>query len=235
MKYTIYKTINKLNGKFYIGQHKTNNLNDDYLGSGKLLWNSINKHGRENFFKEILFVFDNEQEMNAKEAELVTEEFCLREDTYNICPGGQGGWGYINNNPNIFNEKRKQTIEAWSSEKRNDINKRKARPGELNGMFGKDRSGSNNPRYNCIVTTETRNKISNANSGKIPTREAREKMSIAQNRRWTIEERKKRSKRYKEMGHKPPSPKGLLWWNDGNICKRAKEKPGNHFVRGRLF
>ena len=64
------------------------------------------KHGIENFKKEILFVFETEVEMNSKEAELVTKEFCLREDTYNLCPGGHGGFGYINETLKISSEKR---------------------------------------------------------------------------------------------------------------------------------
>lgn len=67
------------------------------MGSGKYLRRAVEKYGLENFSKEILFVYDSEDLMNAKEAELVTEEFCLREDTYNICEGGKGGWSYINN------------------------------------------------------------------------------------------------------------------------------------------
>lgn len=98
MKYTIYKITNQINGKIYIGKHQTNNLDDGYMGSGKYLKYAQQKYGLENFIKEILHIFDSEEEMNAKEKELVTEDFCLREDTYNICVGGLGGWGYINNN-----------------------------------------------------------------------------------------------------------------------------------------
>ena len=97
MFYTVYKITNKINDKIYIGKHQTSNINDNYLGSGKLLRKAIEKYGKESFKKEILHVFDNEEDMNVKEAELVDEEFCLREDTYNICPGGKGGWGYVNN------------------------------------------------------------------------------------------------------------------------------------------
>lgn len=98
MLYIVYKITNKINGKFYIGKHQTKNVDDGYMGSGKHLNYAIKKHGLHNFEKEILFIFDNELEMNTKEAELVTEEFCLLETNYNLCPGGKGGWGYINQN-----------------------------------------------------------------------------------------------------------------------------------------
>jgi hypothetical protein len=98
MFYTIYKITNKLDGKIYIGKHQTRDLNDNYMGSGKLIKRAIEKYGIENFNKEILFQFNNEADMNAKEAELVTEEFVKKETNYNLCHGGNGGFGYINLN-----------------------------------------------------------------------------------------------------------------------------------------
>ena len=96
MFYTIYQITNKETGKIYIGKHQTSNLDDGYMGSGILVKRAQEKHGLEAFTKEILHVFNNEEEMNRKEAELVNEEFCSRDDTYNLCPGGKGGWGYVN-------------------------------------------------------------------------------------------------------------------------------------------
>ena len=93
--YTVYKVTNKINGKFYIGTHKTKNLNDGYMGSGKYLLRSIEKHGLENFEKEILFVYDNADEMFAKEAEIVNADFLAEENTYNLKIGGFGGWDHI--------------------------------------------------------------------------------------------------------------------------------------------
>lgn len=96
MFYLIYKITNNLNGKIYIGSHKTTNINDSYMGSGKYLKRAIDKHGINNFTKEILYSFDNPKDMYAKEAEIVNEEFISENNTYNIKKGGYGGFDYIN-------------------------------------------------------------------------------------------------------------------------------------------
>jgi len=98
MYYTVYKVTNKISGKFYVGTHKTKHLDDGYMGSGKYLRHAINKHGIENFTKEILFVFDNPESMYDKKAEIVTDDFLAEENTYNLRVGGFGDWDYVNSN-----------------------------------------------------------------------------------------------------------------------------------------
>lgn len=95
MKYTIYKTINLINNKFYIGYHKTENPNDEYLGSGKLLIKAIKKHGRENFKKFVLFEFDTKEEAFKMEKILVNESVVKDKNSYNCKIGGEGGWDHI--------------------------------------------------------------------------------------------------------------------------------------------
>lgn len=91
MFYTIYKVTNLINNHYYIGQHQTKNLDDDYLGSGKLIKGAVKKYGRENFLKEILFIFDTKEEMNSKEKELITLELVENKLCYNMALGGTGG------------------------------------------------------------------------------------------------------------------------------------------------
>jgi group I intron endonuclease len=89
--FLIYKTTNNINGKIYIGKHKTKNFNDGYLGSGILLKLAMEKYGIENFTREIIYICKTEEDMNLKEKEIITEEFIKDCNTYNIALGGQGG------------------------------------------------------------------------------------------------------------------------------------------------
>lgn len=98
MFFTVYETKNLINNKTYIGTHITDYPNDNYLGSGIIITKAIKKYKSENFQKEILFIFNNPEDMFAKEKELVNKEWITKPDTYNIKLGGEGGWDYVNKN-----------------------------------------------------------------------------------------------------------------------------------------
>lgn len=101
MYYTVYKITNWFNGKIYIGIHKTDDLNDNYMGSSKYLKNSIEKYGLGYFTREYLQIFDNPDDMYEMEAQLVNNEFINNINTYNLKKGGLGGWDFVNKNMNI--------------------------------------------------------------------------------------------------------------------------------------
>ena len=99
MKHLLYKTVNKLNGRFYVGMHSTRNINDAYLGSGRRLKAEVNKYGRENFEKIILEELPSREILAQREREVVNDS--LRENPLclNLKNGGEGGgrfWGNKN-------------------------------------------------------------------------------------------------------------------------------------------
>jgi len=96
MHYYLYEIRNNINNKIYVGVHKTDVIDDGYMGSGKVIKRAIEKHGIDNFTKTILETFNTSEAMFAREKEIVTDEFLLREDTYNLRRGGTGGFDYIN-------------------------------------------------------------------------------------------------------------------------------------------
>lgn len=103
MKYIVYLTTNKKNGKIYIGVHGTANPNtfDGYLGCGAYsnkpssynkgkshFHKAIMKYGINNFHRTALREFDSLEDALDLESLLVTEEFVKRTDTYNEVIGG---------------------------------------------------------------------------------------------------------------------------------------------------
>lgn len=197
----------KINGKIYVGKHKTKNLNDSYRGSGKYLRCAIKKYGSENFVREILYVFGSEEEMNAKEREIVTEEFCRRDDTYNICEGGKGGWNYVNKLPEQLNVCRRGGLTTgklygkymgskwgkWSYENGTGVFSEKAKQRILE---------ANKKRIGAVHTIETKEKI---------RLKAREKIGVKN------------------------SQYGSFWITDGHKNKKTKSEIPNGWKRGRVL
>ena len=64
--HTVYKIKNTINGKIYVGYHRTLDPHDDYYGSGLLINRAIKKYGKENFKKEILFIYETEKRSQRK-------------------------------------------------------------------------------------------------------------------------------------------------------------------------
>lgn len=88
----IYKTICLVTGRYYIGMHSTNNLDDGYMGSGLRLRRSIRKYGVEQHKKEIIEYCNDVYELSKREAEIVTHELINEDLCMNLVAGGYGGF-----------------------------------------------------------------------------------------------------------------------------------------------
>ena len=212
MFYIIYKITNKLDNKIYIGSHKTNNINDEYMGSGKYLNSAINKHGIENFIKEVLFVFDTPEEMYAKEAELVNEEFLLNENTYNLKQGGFGGFDFINKKKlNYSHVKNRQISPFVNPDRYNEewhYNTHERRKKGIKKAWEENRMH----KFNADINVEMRKRAE------------------------TIEAKAKRKDTYKQIGHQQGeknSQFGTMWITNGvENLKIRKEELDNYLIRG---
>ena len=123
MKYIVYQTVNKENGKLYIGVHKTENpeIFDGYIGNGVYIGYSLEnpktvyqhalkKYGYKSFIRTVLFAYDTVEEALKKEAELVTPEFVKQDNNYNTAVGG--GYLIIYKSIYQFNNK-KELVKTW--------------------------------------------------------------------------------------------------------------------------
>lgn len=85
----IYKTTNMVNGKIYVGQHKSNKFDSYYKGSGKLLHEALNKYGVDNFSVEVLEECDTAEYMNEREIYWIAQLNSTNLDIgYNLSDGG---------------------------------------------------------------------------------------------------------------------------------------------------
>jgi group I intron endonuclease len=88
MYYINYVTTNIITGKQYVGFHSTNNLDDTYLGSGKLILRAITKYGRNNFKREVISIYENPLDAILNEPINIAKFNSLHPNGYNICSKG---------------------------------------------------------------------------------------------------------------------------------------------------
>ena len=179
--YCIYRITNLVNRKTYIGQHRYEKLNDDYMRSGKLLKQAQKKYGIESFKKEIL-VFNVlkkehidllEKIFIASEREKVGIENC-----YNMADGGQGFSGCLSEETKkkiSLAHRGKHHSEEWIR-KIAEANKGRKRSEEARKHMSEVKKGKpksevwkrshSNRMKGRLISEETRRKKSKAFKGK---------------------------------------------------------------------
>lgn len=193
--YTIYKITNLVNGKMYIGKHKTKNLDDGYMGSGHLIKRAVQKYGVNNFRKEWLMFCEDEEEMNYMELVYVDETWVLRNDTYNLTLGGNGGLIEGQHSPrkgvHISDETRMKLRKANIGKKHSQETKKKMSISHKGKHFSQEHNEKiRNWHIGRKASQELRDKLSKAHVGKKMSMKTRMKLSESIRRYW---ENKKRA------------------------------------------
>ena len=84
----LYKITNHITGEYYYGVHSTNDLNDNYFGSGSQLRNNIKVYGKQNFSKEILEYFPDRKLLMLCESKIVNKQLLKDKKCLNVIIGG---------------------------------------------------------------------------------------------------------------------------------------------------
>jgi hypothetical protein len=164
----VYKTTNLVNGKEYIGEHSTDNLNDSYIGSGLLLKTAIKKYGKQNFKKEILEHFVSKEEAFNIQKNYIDKFNTLQPYGYNISPtGGMHVMGCIHHSEETRKKMsasikgktlgRKQPQEEIERRRQSNIGKKRTEESKLN---------ISNSLKGIKFTEKRKQNISNVHKGK---------------------------------------------------------------------
>ncbi len=179
----IYKSINTVNTKIYVGQRKSEKFLKNYFGSGKLIRRAINKYGKNKFLVELVKSCETIKDLNKWEIYYI--EYFHSTDIrfgYNISKGGTAPMTGLS-----FSEESKKKMKEshighipWN---------KGLKMGPLSEERRKDISKKSKGRKH---TEETKNKLRIINTGKRHTEETKLKMSKKQKGKHRSEEVKKR-------------------------------------------
>jgi group I intron endonuclease len=138
----IYKIINKVNGKFYIGkttkgmdERMKEHLNSKFENTHSLIHKAIEKYGKENFYIEELCSCSSYDELNEKEQFYIKELQAIKLG-YNLGSGGDGGDNLSNHPDNkLIREKIGESSKIhWTDERKKKHSQRMS--GDSNPNYG---------------------------------------------------------------------------------------------------
>jgi group I intron endonuclease len=168
----IYKTTNNITGKFYIGMHSTNKLNDNYLGSGVHLNRSLKKYGKQNHNLTILEFAESRELVSVKEAAIVNDALLKDPLCMNLKCGGIGGYGMKHSN---------------ESKLKISIAKKGNSPSSLGRRLSNEAKAKISKSWeNRCVSTATKLRQAEAHRGIMHTYETRVKISTSRNSKMPI-------------------------------------------------
>lgn len=159
----VYRVTCIVTNRFYIGMHSTDNLNDKYKGSGRILWYSRKKYGDSaHKFETVLFVSSRQLLRDAEIEEIAkhkNDSLCM-----NIAKGGDGGWDFVNESGKCPLHQKHSTMSQELREKL-DAGKKKAASNPSRHQVNIDNLGSG--MLGKIHTIDTKTKMSQSHIGSV--------------------------------------------------------------------
>ncbi len=152
----VYLTTNNINGKQYVGEHSTDNINDNYIGSGLGLKLAIKKYGRNNFSKVILEFFNNKEEAFNNQQYYIKKYDTLSPNGYNISlkGGHQCSNSFSDKTKELLKEKRKLQKPPYLGKKHTLETKEKMRKSHLGKTMSDESKRKNREKHLKKVLSE---------------------------------------------------------------------------------
>ena len=183
----VYKTTNLVNGKIYIGQHKSTAFDDTYYGSGYILKEALQKYGKENFSIDVLEWCSNRDILDEREIYWITQYNTTDKYVgYNISNGGHTTRFFGDNHPmygkhhtatSKYKNKLSHIGKKHSAETRNKMSVNNAWKGKHLSEDHKHKiSLANKGKVHPAFSDEARAKIGQANKGKVMSEEVKQKL-----------------------------------------------------------
>lgn len=187
----VYQTICEVNGKSYVGVHKTKNINDGYIGCG--VYNSnpyrknspfqkaVIKYGYTSFTKYILSFYDDYNEALEEERFIVNNDWVKKSDNYNCAIGGRGSVVDGMSAESILKMKERMSASRLgrrcSQETKDKISKK--HKGKKLSLEHRQKLSDNHarPSLGKKLSEEAKNKLSILHKGKKLSEEHKKKLS----------------------------------------------------------